>query len=66
MPVSLTPNPDPLIESVTVCPDVTNGIWIGTLQGSVFRYTKEKSLLEQRWHVVCSLGAITVTCAPTP
>lgn len=38
IPVPLTPNPDPLIESVTVFPDVTNGIWIGTLQGSVFRY----------------------------
>ncbi len=37
-PVSLTPNPDPLIESVTVCPDATNGIWIGTLQGNVFRF----------------------------
>ena len=38
VPVSLTPNPDPLIESVTVCPDATDGIWIGTLQGSVFRF----------------------------
>jgi ligand-binding sensor domain-containing protein/signal transduction histidine kinase len=37
VPVPLTPNPDPLIESVTVFPDATNGIWIGTLQGSVFR-----------------------------
>lgn len=38
IPVPLTPHPDPLIESVTVFPDSTNGIWIGTLQGSVFRY----------------------------
>ncbi|MGA2244206.1 MAG: two-component regulator propeller domain-containing protein [Verrucomicrobiota bacterium] len=37
VPVPLTPNPDPLIESVTVFPDATNGVWIGTLQGSVFR-----------------------------
>jgi signal transduction histidine kinase/ligand-binding sensor domain-containing protein len=42
VPVSLTPNPDPLIESVTVCPDVTNGIWIGTLQGSVFRFVNNE------------------------
>jgi len=35
--VPLTPNPDPLIESVTVFPDTTRGIWIGTLQGSIFR-----------------------------
>ncbi|MEJ0089845.1 MAG: two-component regulator propeller domain-containing protein [Limisphaerales bacterium] len=37
VPVPLTPNPDPLIESVTVCPDVKNGIWVGTLQGRIFR-----------------------------
>jgi signal transduction histidine kinase/ligand-binding sensor domain-containing protein len=37
VPVPLTPNPDPLIESVTVFPDAHNGLWIGTLQGSVFR-----------------------------
>ncbi len=37
IPVPITPNPDPLLESVTVYPDATNGIWIGTLQGSVFR-----------------------------
>ncbi|HUC85788.1 MAG TPA: two-component regulator propeller domain-containing protein, partial [Candidatus Acidoferrales bacterium] len=35
--VPLSPSPDPLIESVTVFPDATNGVWIGTLQGSVFR-----------------------------
>ena len=35
--VPLTPSPDPLIESVTVFSDATNGVWIGTLQGSVFR-----------------------------
>jgi signal transduction histidine kinase/ligand-binding sensor domain-containing protein len=39
VPVPLSPNPDPLIESVTVFPDASNGIWIGTLQGSVFRCT---------------------------
>jgi signal transduction histidine kinase/ligand-binding sensor domain-containing protein len=37
VPVPLTPNPDPLIESVTVFPDASNGVWVGTLQGSVFR-----------------------------
>ena len=42
IPVSLTPNPDPLIESVTVCPDATNGIWIGTLEGRIFRYANGK------------------------
>ncbi|MEI9960805.1 MAG: hypothetical protein WDM76_06635 [Limisphaerales bacterium] len=31
------PIPDPLIESVTVCPDVKNGIWVGTLQGRIFQ-----------------------------
>jgi ligand-binding sensor domain-containing protein len=38
VPVPLKPNSDPLVESVTVFPDATNGIWIGTLQGSVFRF----------------------------
>lgn len=42
IPVSLTPNPDPLIESVTVCPDASNGIWIGTLEGSVFRFANNE------------------------
>lgn len=35
--VPLTSSPDPLVESVTVFPDASKGIWIGTLQGSVFR-----------------------------
>ncbi len=37
IPVPITPHPNPLQESVTVFPDATNGIWIGTLQGSVYR-----------------------------
>lgn len=40
--VPFTPNPDPMIESVTVCPAATNGIWIGTLQGRVFRFVSNQ------------------------
>jgi len=43
VPVPLTPNPDPLIESVTVYPDTKNGIWAGTLQGRIFRVMEDEA-----------------------
>jgi ligand-binding sensor domain-containing protein len=36
-PVPLPSVPGVTIESVTVYPDLTNGVWIGTVKGSVFR-----------------------------
>jgi ligand-binding sensor domain-containing protein/signal transduction histidine kinase len=40
LPVPLPSNPGAPVESVTVFPDATNGIWIGTVRGSVFRYAR--------------------------
>ncbi|HEX7653352.1 MAG TPA: two-component regulator propeller domain-containing protein, partial [Verrucomicrobiae bacterium] len=40
--VPITSYPNPQIETVTVFPDATNGIWLGTYEGSVFRCTNNE------------------------